>query len=105
MRIWEKQKFLLRQGGFYSEPIDVERGATQGDTDSPIIFNIIIDAVIRRWKATEEYGNSGALFYADDGLIEHEDYVALQRDMNTIIGLFETVGLKTNEEKTKFMVF
>jgi DNA replication initiation complex subunit (GINS family) len=51
--IWERQVFVLRQSGFYSDPLDVDRGCTQGDTDSPIIFNIIIDAVLRRWKKTE----------------------------------------------------
>ena len=42
-----EQKFVLRQAGFYSEKIDVERGFTRGDIDSPIIFNILVDAVVR----------------------------------------------------------
>ena len=29
----------------------------------------------------------------------------MQQDLNKIIGLFEKVGLKTNEKKTKYMVF
>ena len=31
---------------FFSETIEVDKGCTQGDPDSPIIFNLIIDAVI-----------------------------------------------------------
>ena len=45
--VWEKQRFVLCQAGFYSDPLQVERGCTQGDTDSPIIFNIIVDSVLR----------------------------------------------------------
>ena len=76
--IWDQQIFILRQSGFYSDPIDVDRGCTQGDTDSPVIFNIIIDAVLRKWKTIEGFNNSRALFYADDGLIENEDPEGLQ---------------------------
>ena len=81
------------------------RGCTQGDTDSPIIFNTIIDAVIRTWKSNNKYCGSSALFYADDGLIENTEHNDLQTDMDIMIKLFERVGLKTNETKTKFMVF
>ena len=102
--VWDNQKFLLRQGGFYSKPVDVDRGCTQGDVDSPIIFNIIIDAVLRKWKKEERYGGSRAMFYADDGLIENNNNKCLQRDLTNIIKLFELLGLKTNESKTKFMV-
>ena len=85
--------------------MEVDRGCTQGDTDSPVIFNIIVDAVLRRWKEDEEYGQSLALFYADDGLLDSDDPRKLQLDLDIIIKLFEKVGLRTNEEKTKFMVF
>ena len=45
------------------------------------------------------------MFYADDGLLDSEDPRKLQLDLDIIIKLFEQVGLRTNEEKTKFMVF
>ena len=34
---------------FYSEKIDIESGVTQGDIASPIIFNILVDAVVRKF--------------------------------------------------------
>ena len=102
--VWENQRFLLRQQGVYSVPLDVERGCTQGDTDSPIIFNIIVDAVLRAWKIGT-FKNTKALFYADDRLLEHTNAEDLQEDLNKIIGLFERVGLRTNETKTKYMIF
>ena len=83
----------------YSDPINVEIGCTQGDTDSPIIFNIIIDAVLRSWKANDQYNNSQALFYADNGLLEHTEANLLQSDLDRIIKLFGKIGLKTNKPK------
>ena len=47
--IWEKQQFILKQSGFFSKLVDVTRGCTQGNTDSPIIFNKLVDAVVRHW--------------------------------------------------------
>merc|ERR1712117_801254 len=102
-KVWNSQRFFLRQTGFYSQDIAVERGCTQGDTDSPVIFNLIVDAVLRTWKAMPDYKDSIASFYADDGLIENEDPQALQEDLNTIVTLFQRVGLKTNDRKTKYM--
>ena len=103
--IWDKQIFILRQAEFYSDTIDVDHGCTQGDVDSPIIFNIIIDAVLRSWKNSENFHESDSCFYADDGLIQHPDPDALQSDLNEIIKLFSKMGLKPNATKTKFMVF
>ena len=48
--VWQDQKFTLRYKSFLSSLLDIKQGVTQGDTDSPIIFNIVIDAVISDWK-------------------------------------------------------
>ena len=72
-QIWDKQQFVFRQGSFYSNLVDVDRGCTQWNTDSPIIFKIIVDAVIRKWKSIEEYKISRSFFYVDDGLLKNED--------------------------------
>ena len=104
-KVWENQEFVLRQAGFYSDPFEVNRGCTQGDTDSPIIFNLIIDAVLRSWKNDRDYGGSLAFFYADDGLIEHHNHKYVQSDVDRMIRLFAKMGLKANEIKTKWMLF
>ena len=33
-------------GGYYGEPFYREIGMTQGDTLSPTIFNVVVDAVV-----------------------------------------------------------
>jgi len=102
--IWERQLFMLRQTGFYSDTIPVRRGVTQGDVDSPIIFNLIIDTFLRRAQEEPDFGGSEFSFYADDGLLEMNCPVALQRDLDRVIALFAEFGLIANRMKTKFMI-
>ena len=56
------------------------------------------------WKRKEEYKETLATFYADDGLLEHKNVKAIQTDLDEMVKLFERVGLKTNEVKTKWMI-
>ena len=45
-----------------------------------------------------------AAFYADDGLVQSRDPARLQASLDTLVSLFERVGLRTNVLKTKTMV-
>ena len=44
------------------------------------------------------------MFYADDGLVQNTDPAQLQSDLSHIVSMFERVGLKTNDEKTKVVI-
>ena len=89
----------------YSTPIEVQHGVTQGDTNSIIYLNIVIDAVLRSWfDNISAYQGSGASFYADDGSILHENPTNLQKDIEIITDLFNRVGLEANALKTNYMV-
>ena len=74
--------FVLRQNGFYSNPIEVNWGVMQGDVESLIIFNLIVDTVLRRAQGETEWGGSEASFYADNGLLEGSGAGELQRDLD-----------------------
>ena len=102
--IWERQRLLLRQNGFYSSPIDVKRGCTQGDVESPIIFNILIDSVLRCFYNHRNYIDTDSSFYADDGRLENINPYNLQNDLDLMFSLFLKLGLHANENKTKFMI-
>ena len=103
--IWDHQKYLLRQAQFYSKSFEVFKGCMPGDTDSPVIFNVVIDAVIRAWKECEGFQQSDTCFYVDDGIIQHTDPTLLQRDLDSMLTIFKEMGLHPNATKTKFMVF
>ena len=107
---------VVQAGGYYGTYFQGERGVTQSDPLNPTIFNVVVDAVVRQWvtgvisdsEAQEELGQEGrhqaALFYADDGMVASLDPVWLQGAYNTLVGLFDRVGLQTNVGKTVDMV-
>ena len=88
---------------------------TQGDPLSPTIFNVVVDAVVRHWLqlATQEAERRGergreglhqaTLLYADDGMLASSDPRWLQWAFKILVGLFDRVGLKTNQRKTVIM--
>ena len=72
--------------------------------DSPVIFDLNIDAVLRKVMEEIDFGGSELSFYADDSLLEHTDLKALQHDVDIVFDQFVLFGLKANREKIKFMV-
>ena len=107
---------VARAGGYYRTAFQGERGVTQGDPLSPTIFNVVVDVVVCNWvtvvvAGAEERGERGkegrhqaALFYEDDDMVASSDPCLFQGEFNTLVGLFDRVGLKTNVGKTVGMV-
>jgi exonuclease III len=112
---WNNLQVVARQSGYHSSPFRVSRGVTQGDIISPMIFNIVVDAIIRYWYqclSLESFTGEGdgsipevsAGFYADDGVLAAYDPDQLQSALDLLVELFERVGLATSIPKTKVMV-
>ena len=89
---------------------------TQGNPLSKTILNVGVDVVVRHWVTgiiadAEEQGELGkegrkqaALLYADDVMVALSDPRWLQGAFNTLVNLFDRVGLQTNVGKTVGMV-
>jgi hypothetical protein len=107
-KFWDSLMIVAKQSGYHGEPFRSKRGTTQGDIVLPMIFNVVVDAVVRAWyhKLDSEGLTNAvkAIFYADDGYIYSTDADALRQATDWIINLFECMGLKTNPEKTKAMI-
>jgi hypothetical protein len=103
--IWAGDRMVPRQAGYYGRAFRASRGVRQGDIMSPVIFNIMVDAVIRHWRFVHrnEMGET-PIFYADDGLIAGTDPALIQKYLDTMILGFDSLGLKMNAIKTEYMV-
>jgi hypothetical protein len=103
-RIWDRDMLVSKQEGFFGVPFDVGRGVRYGDIDSPIIFNIVVDAIIRDIVASGDYTILLISFYADDGAICDNDPARVQSLADAFKDRFERVGLEMNDIKTKAMI-
>ena len=77
----------------------------QVGTLSPTIFNVVVDVVVLNWvtvvilgveeqvERRHEGRHQDALFYADDGMVASSDPLWIQGAFNTLVGLFDRVGL------------
>lgn len=91
------------------ESFEVNSGVRQGDGLSPILFNFAIEEALQKVSEVDlgvEVGSKiNILAFADDVAIITEK----MEDLKTIVKIFvkeaETLGLKTNDTKTKYMHF
>ena len=44
--VWELELVVPKSGGYFGIPFPAWRGVHQGDIISPIVFNIVVDAVV-----------------------------------------------------------
>ena len=108
---WNKAELACRASGYYGRIFKEWKGVTQGGILSPTIFNLMVTVILREWmRQLEEKGvdredicQIAVCFYADDGLTAARDSSTLQKAIDTLVTIFERVGLKTNTEKKEAM--
>ena len=108
--------FFLKANRFLGTPSSTGRVITQGYPVSPMIFNIVVEAVV---KATLEVvcgpqearhgmgwsaGKRSLIFYADNGMISGRDHIWVQDSLTVSVAMFRRMGLETNLDKTKAIV-
>ena len=87
---WDQHVIIPRQHAFFGAPFPARRGLTTGNILAPVIFNIVVDAVLRRWYAetTAQGLATRAQFYANDGLLCDHDPMHLQTSWGIMEAMF-----------------
>jgi hypothetical protein len=115
---WDEATNVCRASGNYGVPFKSGRGVTQGGPLSAKLFNILVDAMVRKWhrilrsemgvEDEEELTRMMAalfpIFYLDNAYVAARDPGFLQRVLDILINTFACVGLKTNIAKTQAMI-
>ena len=114
---WENLMFILKAKRFLGTPFSTGRGFMQGYPASPIIFNIVVDVVVRAvlevvcgpqesWHGMGwAVGDLRLIFYADNDSIGGRDHIWVQDALTVSVAIFQRMVLETNLEKTKSLVF
>ena len=94
----------------------IQEGRHRGVSPPPILFNMVVDNVIRNWLSLtidnpaathdgvgEAVGQELGVFYAENGIIASHNTKGVQGDINFLIGLFRIIGPRANITKSKTM--
>lgn len=101
---YKRSKTMISFNGWRSEEIHPTCGVKQGDPLSPLIFNMVIDRLIR--QLPPEVGSQigpvkyNALMFADDMLIFAVTPEGLQLLLDTVTGFLQKCGLNINVGKS-----
>ncbi len=114
---WRDVTMVCHASVNYRGPFCAGRGVTQGGPLSAKLFNILVDAVVREWL--RQLCDGGivdpeeldllmtaffAIFYVNDANLAARDPDFLQVALNSLVSLFEHVGLETNNKKMQTMI-
>ena len=86
-------------------PIKMCRGVRQGDTDSPILFNIVIDDLVRSINTTNgiKMGKTriGCLLFADDIVLLSNTEFGMHEHLRTVQSFLKRTCIEINPSKCR----
>lgn len=97
----------VRVNNKLSNSFEINNGLKQGDALSPLLFNLVLEKAIRSAEIKTELlsiqGPKLLLAYADDIDLIGDSILSTKDIFNKVERATREVGLKINEEKTKYM--
>ena len=94
--------------GVITNSFNVGRGLRQGDPLSPLLFNVVLEWIMRKGNINTKgllcRKKHQVLAYADDIAIMTRTRQELERVFLSLVEVAGETGLKVNEEKTKYMI-
>ena len=105
--IYEANQIQAKINGVLTEPINVGCGIRQGDSLSPLLFNIIMDEIIGNVRLLKGYSMGDQeitiLCYADDAVLVAENENDLQRLLHRFNCTAKSLNMIISTQKTKCM--
>jgi endonuclease/exonuclease/phosphatase family metal-dependent hydrolase len=98
------ERTTLKMAGRCSEAFYPTRGMRQGDPASPILFDLVMDLVLREFLSLRP-SSALPILYADDTALTSNSAEALQADVTCFAECCARVGLRLNTAKTKYQIF
>jgi hypothetical protein len=113
-KFWNQAQMVCQAGGIFGKLFGAFHGITQGGPLSSLMFNVSVDAVIREWlwRMMDKEAVHGRFaetrreivaFFVGNRLVGSRDPIWLQSALDILVILFESIGLRTNPDKTKVM--
>jgi len=82
--------------------IQNDSGVPQGDPLSPLIYNLVVDPILK--KLIAKYPRLFLNAFADDTVVGHLDDLFLRKLQHDIALLFDVVGLHINQKKSAILL-
>jgi hypothetical protein len=92
---------IIDNGSDLSQPIKQSKGVQQGDSISPQLFVMFVNALLQKL----EKRNTISIMYADDLAIAGPDADNVQSSLTSLANWCEEFGMTVNTEKSKVMKF
>ncbi|XP_071644241.1 uncharacterized protein [Temnothorax longispinosus] len=109
--MYANNKAYIKEGTRLSRPLIPTKGLRQGCSLSPTLFNIYLEAVLKKWKADccgmgIPVGQTTlfTLSFADDQAVFSQDSYDMKFMLKRLYQHYEQWGLCVNTKKTEYMV-
>jgi Reverse transcriptase (RNA-dependent DNA polymerase) len=102
---WRDSYIVPHPGGVFGPRVEVNLVMQQGDVVSPLLFNLVVDAILCHVDATLPHLATSVkkIFYADDSRLGSQDQATVKEVLNLVTIDFAKVGLFMNTTKTVSM--
>ena len=110
MEIYSKNRLFIKVSGGLCTSFETTTGVLQGDSNSPLLFNIFVDKITKIFDASCDPVSinnipQNCLLWADDLLVFSTSAEGLQNSIDKIGIFYSSLGLEISFSKTKIMVF
>ena len=108
-KIWRQSNIKAKLGTLVSEAVPLHRGLPQGAPESPLIFTMIFEMLVRRLETKWRSQSLGfcldglkvfCVCYADDMILLADSPAPLELMINDLVSAFRDLGLGVGADKT-----